>query len=167
MRQRESRVTLCASVGALLGVVLMMGAAASAGHLTGNLLALAMTGLMALMMVIIRRNRQVSMLPASCLSACACAALALPFSDPVPRTGWTFLLLLLFGVQFGIGLLLLTMGSRRVSATRAALLANLELPLAPIWVWLAFGQVPPLMTCIGGGIVIAAIATDMAAGGGR
>jgi len=70
--------------------------------------------------------------------------------------------LALFGAaQFGLGLLLLTLGTRLISATRSALIGSLETPLAPLWVWLAFGEVPPLMTCIGGAIVMAAVAADI------
>ena len=160
MRQRAGRVTLVAALLALFGVVLMMGQAASTGNLVGNLLALAMTVLMALMMVVIRRNDGVSMVPASCLSAFASAAIALPLASPIPTSGSAFVLLVLFGVQFGVGLLLLTIGSRRIPAVRTALLANLELPLAPVWVWLAFNEVPSTMTWLGGAVVCAAILLD-------
>lgn len=160
MRQRVGWVTLAACLLALVGVVVMMGQAVSAGTLSGNLLALAMTGLMALMMVVIRRHHRVSMLPASCLSGFASAAIALPLATPVPETGTAFALLVLFGVQFGVGLLLLTLGSRRIPAVRTALLANLELPFAPIWVWLAFDEIPSVLTCLGGAIVCAAILLD-------
>ncbi|MDB5401822.1 MAG: putative rane protein of unknown function, partial [Rhodopila sp.] len=68
----NARATLVASGLALSGVVVMFGAALTIGHLLGDLLALAMTVLMALMMVIIRRYRHVSMLPAACVSAFAC-----------------------------------------------------------------------------------------------
>ena len=73
-------------------------------------------------------------------------------------------LLGLFGTtQFGLGLLLLTIGSRLISAPRAALLSDLELPLAPLWVWLAFGEVPASATMLGGGIVCAAVLLDLLA----
>ena len=61
----------------------------------------------------------------------------------------------------GLGLLLLTLGTRLISATRSALIGSLETPLAPIWVWLGFGEIPPLMTCVGGAVVMAAVAADM------
>lgn len=51
-RERENRITLGASVLALLGVLVMFRGALTAGHLVGNLLALAMTVLIATMMVI-------------------------------------------------------------------------------------------------------------------
>jgi len=144
--------------------MVMCGGAPSMGNIFGDLLALTMSALMALMMVTVRKNRHVSMLPASCLSAFACAAIVLPLAHPSHVTSLDLALLALFGVtQFGLGLLLLTIGSRLISATRASLLANLELPCAPLWVWLAFGEVPPNLTFAGGGIVCAAVLLELAA----
>lgn len=162
-RERPGRATLAASVLALVGVVVMCRAALSVGHVLGDLLALGMTMLMALMMVVIRKNRHVSMLPAACLSAFACAVAVLPLCRPAEVTAGDLVLLGLFGTtQFGLGLLLLTIGSRLISATRASLLANLELPFAPLWVWLAFGEVPSQVTLVGGAIVFAAVLLDLA-----
>lgn len=160
--ERESRVTLVASVTALLGVVLTFNGALPAGRLLGNALALVMTILIAIMMVIFRARRGTSMLPASCLSAFALAVLVAPAAHPSAGFGANFLYLVLFGTaQFGLGLLLLTLGTRLISATRSALIGSLETPLAPIWVWLGFGEIPPLMTCVGGAVVMAAVAADL------
>ena len=161
--ERPSRRTVGASLLALAGVALMVGAD-TAGGLAGHLLALAMTGLLAAMMVAIRRHRATSMLPASCLSAFVSAALVLPVAQPAVGLGIDLVFLLLFGAQFGLTLLTLTMGSRLVSAPRAALLGNLELPLAPVLVWLAFGAVPAVATVLGGAIVAAAILWDLGPG---
>lgn len=164
IREYPRRLTLAASGLALIGVVIMCGGSPSRGQARGDLLALAMTILMALMMVVIRKNRQVSMLPAACLSAFACAIIVFPLARPGSVTLEDFCLLALFGTaQFGTGLLLLTVGSRLISAPRASLLANLELPLAPLWVWLAFDEVASPLTFVGGGIVCAAVVLDMAA----
>jgi drug/metabolite transporter (DMT)-like permease len=167
-RERQSPMTLLASAIALLGVTVMFGAAFSAGNALGDLLALAMTVLMALMMVIIRRNKQISMLPAACLSAFACAMVVVPLAHPGNITTQDFALLGLFGTtQFGLGLLLLTIGSRLISATRASLLANLELPFAPLLVWSVLGEIPSELTCIGGSVIFAAVILDLAANHGR
>jgi len=162
--ERPRRGTLVASALAEAGVAVMCGVALPAGHVLGDALALAMTVLMALMMVVIRKNRAVSMLPAACLSAFACAVVVLPLAHPLDVTASEMVLLALFGTtQFGLGLLLLTIGSRLISATRASLLVNLELPFAPLWVWLAFGEVPSQATAIGGGIVCVAVVLDLVA----
>ena len=55
------------------------------------------------------------------------------------------------------GLVLFTLGSKRIPASEAALLAALEVPLAPFWVWLLLGEEPAAATLIGGSIVLAAL----------
>jgi hypothetical protein len=49
------------------------------------------------------------------------------------------------------------MGTRLVSATRAALISALEVPVACVWVWLAFGEMPPFVSFVGGAIVMLAV----------
>jgi drug/metabolite transporter (DMT)-like permease len=160
--ERESRVTLLASFAALLGVVFTFDGAVPAGRLLGNALALVMTILISVMMVIIRARRDTPMLPASCLSAFALALVVAPVATPSAGLGENWIHLVLFGTaQFGLGLLLLTLGTRLISATRSALIGSLETPLAPLWVWIGFGEIPPLMTCVGGAVVMAAVAADM------
>jgi drug/metabolite transporter (DMT)-like permease len=67
--------------------------------------------------------------------------------------------LALFGTtQFGLGLVLLTLGGRWVSATENALLNTLETPLAIGWVWLCFAEVPSATSIAGGAIVVGAVA---------
>ena len=160
--EREHWTTLAASLVALFGVVVMSSGALASGHLLGDLLALIMTILISAMMVILHRNRNISMLPASCLSAFLCAVIVAPVSHPFSASAHDFLSLALFGtMQFGLGLLLLTLGTRRVSATRAALIGSLETPLAPAWVWLAVGEIPAIATVVGGLIVLVAIVADI------
>src|SRR6516225_4853222 len=123
-----------------------------------------MTVLYSAMMIIIRANREISMLPAACLSAFVCSLIVLPISVPCAARGMTIFYLMLFGTtQFGLGLLLLTIGTRMISATRSALIGSLETPLAPAWVWLAFGEVPSPSTCVGGLIVMAAVVAEVLA----
>jgi drug/metabolite transporter (DMT)-like permease len=56
---------------------------------------------------------------------------------------------------------MLTLGSRLISATRSALIGNLEIPLAPAWVWLAFNEVPSATTIGGGVLIMLAVAADI------
>jgi drug/metabolite transporter (DMT)-like permease len=70
--------------------------------------------------------------------------------------------LALFGVtSFGLGLILYTIGARHLHAARSALISALDTPLAPLWVWLAFGLRPALASVIGGGIVLVAVITNI------
>jgi len=158
-RERQRWSTLAASGAALTGTAVMVGGAAREGHFFGDLLAFGMALCMAGMMVIIRRHRDTPMLPAACLSALLCPLLVWPFAHVALQGPTNTLYLVLFGVtQFGLGLLLLTLGARLISATEAALIQASEVPLGPLWVWLAFREVPALATWIGGAIIMAAVA---------
>ena len=120
-----------------------------------------------LMMVLVRRARRMSMLPAMALSCFLASAIAWPFARTGPLTHMPMLHLMLFGVaQLGLGLLLLTLGMRRVSATRAALIGLIDTPLAPVWVWIAFNEAPPAQTLGGGGIVMCAVLWNMRSAAG-
>lgn len=162
--ERTATSTLFASGVALVGVIVTMKGAITQGHVLGNLLALAMAVCLSAMMVIIRRCREISMLPASCLSAFLCSILVLPVAAPNSAHGTNMILLMLFGIaQFGVGLVLLTLGSRMIAASRSALIGSLDVPLGAFWVWLAFSEVPSAATCIGGILIMAAVAGDMLA----
>lgn len=161
--ERESARTLAATVAAFAGMAVMAGPAMLDGRIVGDLLAFAMAALMALVIVLIRRQRDINMVPAVCASALLCAVLVLPFASPLGVTLAELGLLVLFGVtQFGLGLLLLAFGTPLVSATRGALIGVLQTPLATLWVWLAFAEQPAVLTLIGGAIVLAAVVADMA-----
>jgi drug/metabolite transporter (DMT)-like permease len=162
---RERRSTLLASVVALCGVAVMFGGARLEGHLFGDLLAVAMALLMSAMMVTIRHRQRVSMLPAACLSAFLSSIAVLPLAHPATAFGPQFIWFVLFGTtQFGLGLLLLTLGARLISASRSALISALEVPLACIWVWLAFGEVPSAASVAGGAVVMLAVVGDLMLG---
>ena len=161
--EREDRITLLASLAAVAGVAVMAGPAVASGHMPGNLLAFAMTLLMSVVVVLMRRNPGVSMLPAVGLSAFLCALIVLPSARPFSVDRVEMLALVLFGTtQFGMGLLLLALGTPLVSATRGALIGTLQTPLATLWVWLAFAETPAVATLAGGAIVLAAVVADIA-----
>ena len=163
LREREGWRVLVASLATLVGVGVMTGGAIGAGHLLGDALAFGMVLTFALTMVLIRRKRAVSMLPAVGLSCLLTSLVAWPFASMGPISAMQMTQLGLFGVlQLGLGLVLLTLGMRLVSAAQAAMIGLLDAPLAPVWVWLAFNEVPPRLTLIGGAIVMAAVVWNLA-----
>ena len=70
-------------------------------------------------------------------------------------------------VQVGGGLTLFTLGARHVPVAELTLLSLTELALAPIWVWLAVGEVPSGYTLIGGAIIVIAITYQALSGARR
>ena len=157
LREPVTRRTAVAMVIAFAGVGLMLGAP-GAGNLTGDLLALMMAFSFALALVITRHRRDVSMAPATCLSQLMLLAAFLPLSDFGGIGGGDVAALAALGAgQIGLGLALLTIGARLISAAQVALITLLEVVLGPLWVWLALGEKPGTVTLLGGAIVIVAI----------
>jgi drug/metabolite transporter (DMT)-like permease len=163
MGERVAGRTWAAMGVALLGSVIMVSryfyAEAAAGSLGGDLLAFTVALAFAAATVILRRHRHIQMLPAAALSA-ALASLVTAFSSrPGAAGAGDLLLLALFGSgQLGLGMILFTTGARRIPVAEAALIGVLESVLGPVWVWLAIGENPGLLSLVGGAIVLAALA---------
>lgn len=168
LHERVSVATLIASSAALAGVVVMAGGLTGTANHWGEILALAMMLGTALTTVAIRRYRKVPLLLVSTVSSFLGAIVILPFAAPfsvdLAQTAW----LALFGfVQMALGLAFFSIGSRLMTAARTGLTIALEMPLAPLWVWLAFGETPQASAIAGGAIVLAAVVGHMVAGTAR
>lgn len=59
--------------------------------------------------------------------------------------------------QFGLGFLLLTLGTRFIPAAEVALFALSESVLNPVWVWIGVNEVPGRYTLYGSSVVLAAV----------
>ncbi len=159
LRERASVSVLAASLVAIIGVVVMLTGATYGGSLFGQFVAFVMTLTMAFMAVILRWKRDIPIMPALGLSAWIAAFVAFWFCDPFDVSSFDLAMLALFGVtQSALGLVLFGMGSRMIPAAEATLLSALDVPLGPLWVWLAFNEVPSAYTMVGGIIVLAAVA---------
>lgn len=162
--ERPSRSTLLASLAALAGVGLMMWGSDFGSSLFGQMLAVGMTLSMALMSTLLRAHREVPMLPSMALSGYLCAAFCAIWATPFSVSGTDFVLCAMFGVlQNATGLALYVFGSKRVPAAEATLVAALEVPFTPLWLYLILNEVPGPQTLIGGAVVLAAMALHMVA----
>ena len=65
-------------------------------------------------------------------------------------------------LRLPLALTLFISGVRYVPAAEVALMALLETVLGPIWTWLGVGEIPAILTVVGGIIVIAAIVGNSA-----
>src|SRR5215475_1618150 len=165
LREAASPHTLLASAVALAGIVVIVSGAGGASDYRGIALACVMVLSISLMTVVIRRHRETSMVAAVGMSNFLASLISLPFAQHVIAIGENDLIILaLFGVlQVGMGLTLFTLGSRYLPSGQASLIATLETPLMPFWVWLAFSEVPGLRALVGGALVMGAVVLDIMA----
>ncbi|MGL6279319.1 MAG: DMT family transporter [Gaiella sp.] len=149
------------------GVAVMVAGSLEAGA-GAVVLPVLMSAAFAGTVVIARHRREVSMLPATCLSQGLVVVALVPFVTPsaVPRADWTILAALGIG-QMGISLALFTAAARLIPPAEVALLSLLEVVLGPLLVWLAYDERPATATLVGGAIVLAAVLVQTTSGADR
>jgi drug/metabolite transporter (DMT)-like permease len=165
LQERVRYRTLLASLVALCGVAIIVGDCATWLDTRGLMLAGLMTLSIAAMTVAIRRYKQTSMVAAAAVSNVLGSVVSIPFAQGIISvTASDVLVLAMFGcLQVAMGLTLFVLGSRLLPSGQASLLATLETPLMPFWVWLAFGERPASGALIGGTLVMGAVIADIIA----
>ncbi len=155
--ERASRRTMAGCGLALGGVAIIVSGSLGHVSLTGDLLALVMTAAMASIMVIYRKYPNTPGAGPAVLQSLfllpVAALLGRPFDiDPIEIA-----ILAAFGLLFAIASVTLAEGAKRVPSGQTALLSALETPLAPIFAFMLFAEVPSTATFVGGSVVLLAV----------
>jgi len=155
--------TTLASIVALCGIAIIVGGARVGSDILGLALACIMTVAIAAMTVIVRQHRNTSMVAAAALSNILGCVVSIPFAQGIAAvTGFDLFIFALFGFfQVALGLTLYILGSRLLPSGQAALIATLETPLMPFWVWFAFQEMPSSRALVGGALVMGAVIADI------
>jgi drug/metabolite transporter (DMT)-like permease len=155
--------TTLASIVALCGIAIIVGGARVGSDILGLALACIMTVAIAAMTVIVRQHRNTSMVAAAALSNILGCVVSIPFAQGIAAvTGFDLFIFAMFGFfQVALGLTLYMLGSRLLPSGQAALIATLETPLMPFWVWLAFQEMPSSRALVGGALVMGAVIADI------
>ncbi|MEO9652156.1 MAG: DMT family transporter [Roseobacter sp.] len=152
--EQISRRTLMGCIGALLGVAIIVSGSIGQISIYGDLLALIMTCAMAAIMVIYRKFPETPGAGPTAMQSVLLTPVALFFGQPFQTDPLEILILAAFGLLFAIAAITLAEGAKRVPSGQAALLSALETPLAPLFAFLLFMEIPSDMTILGGAIVL-------------
>ncbi len=157
MRERPTRVVIIASMAALVGVLLIVAGSLGQLNLRGDMLAMWMTIAMAGYLCIYRRYPQTPAAGPAVLLSLLLAPVGWYFGNPFEAPGQEILIMCLFGLIFSVASVTLAEGARRLPAAETALLSSLETPLAPIWAFMFFSELPAILTIVCGGIIFVAV----------
>ena len=153
------------------GLAIILSGGIEAGRLAGDLWGLACALSFATVSVCTRlaprRDFGPAMVGYGILSAAVSAAVCLsngvtlapPPLEALAGFGGGFLLM-------GLGFTLFLRGAPLVPAVGQTMLAQTETIFGPVWVWLLFGETPPLPTLIGGVVILVAVVAMALAGAG-
>lgn len=159
LKERPNSATLVTMVIAFSGIVIMIGEGFTIGAAYGNVMALLTTLSFSIYAVLVRRNRQVDMLPAiliSTLIIMVVVALMRQGELEISRQD-LWLCLLWGGVMSGFTSACFIVASRHIVAAELTIFMLLEFALGPVWVWLFVNESPSRWTLVGGALVICAV----------
>ena len=159
LKERPNSATLVAMMIAFAGIVIMIGEGFTVGSTYGNMMALLATLCFSVYAVLVRRYRQIDMLPAILISTLIImVVVALIRQGHLEISRQDLLLCLLWGgVMSGFTSAVFIFASRHVVAAELTLFMLLEFALGPVWVWLFVNEIPSRWTLVGGVLVISAL----------
>jgi drug/metabolite transporter (DMT)-like permease len=140
------------------GILVMVGDSLSTGSFFGNIVALAIPINFSILVMIIRKNKNLDMVPAIFYSGIFSIIYGLILSESFVFTSHDVLMGFFLGVpQLAFGFICITIGSRSTPSATIGLLMLTETLLGPLWVFWFLNEIPPYSTLIGGFIIILAI----------
>ncbi|WBV23243.1 DMT family transporter [Pantoea piersonii] len=164
-RKEITKRALISAGASLVGVIVMAASASGTGDMAGNALALTMTAGFAASIVMSGKWPDMN-LPAVTALACAlCGAFCfamMPRNLPVPDLHDTLWLFTFALATQSMSYLLFMAGSRYVDPAEASLIAQTDIVLGPLWVWIFFSELPPSNTLLGGAITFIAVMAFLA-----
>ena len=158
LKEKVSLISFFSIVLAMGGITIMVGDSLSTSSFFGNIVALAIPINFSILVMIIRKNKNLDMVPAIFYSGIFSIIYGLILSESLVFTSHDILMGFFLGVpQLAFGFICITIGSRTTPSTTIGLLMLTETLFAPIWVWLFLNEIPPLSVLIGGCVIITAI----------
>ena len=158
LKEKVSLIGLISILIAMSGIIIMVGDSISGGSLFGNIVALAIPINFAILVMIIRKNTKVDMVPAIFYSGIFSLIYGFFLAESFEFTKHDLWMGFLLGVpQLAVSFICITIGSRTVESATVGILMLMETLCAPLWVWLFLNEIPPISVFIGGAVIISAI----------
>ena len=153
------RATLLTMISAVAGITVMVAGGIGAGSLYGNVMGLVTACCFSFYAIIVRRHREVEMLPVLVVSASLIVALSLALRWGDLAIPWQDIALcfVIGGILSGGANALFLLAAKHLVAAELTLIMLLEFALGPLWVWLFLSEVPTAATITGGAIVIGSV----------
>ena len=158
LKEKVSLIGFISIILAMSGITIMIGDSISSGTLFGNLVALTIPISFSILVMIIRKNSDLDLVPAIWHASVFSFIYAIVMVESFNFTGHDIFMGFLLGVpQLGFGFICITIGSKTTRSVTIGLLMLTETIFAPLWVWVFLSEIPPYSVFIGGLIITFAI----------
>jgi len=158
LKEKVSIIGLLSIILAMMGISVMVGDSISGGTLFGNLVALTIPVSFSILVMIIRKNANLDLVPAIWYASISSTLISFLMTNDLSFTNNDILMGFLLGVpQLTFGFVCITIGSRTTKSVTIGLLMLTETIFAPLWVWIFLNEIPPISVFIGGFVIVLAL----------
>lgn len=163
--EHPTRRIWLAIAGSVIGILIIVAGSIGSGTVAGDLVAVVAVLAFAGNVTLWRRYPEISRLAVMGLGGLFTAMVAIIPADPLTISGRSLAILAVMGAATGpAGRVALASSTRYLTAAQVGLFLPVETVAATVWAWLFLSEAPPLLTLIGGALVIAAVAYGSKAG---
>ena len=161
LKEKINLITFISIILGMSGVLLVVGSSLSiqsSEQFIGNIVAFIMPISFAILVIIIRKNPNVDMVPAQFIAGVFAAIIGYFIAGKLSISSHDLFLASMAGFfQIGFGFILITIGSQTTPSAVVGVLMLTEAVFGPLWAWLFINETPPISVLIGGGIIIFSI----------
>ena len=158
LKEKVSLIGFFSIVLAMSGIGVMIGDSIFTGTLFGNLVALIIPISFSTLVMIVRKNPNLDMIPAIWYASIFTVIYGTAMSESFNFSNNDILMGFFLGVpQLALRFICITIGSRTTRSVTVGLLMLTETTFGPLWVWIFLNEIPPLSVFIGGFVIIAAL----------
>jgi DME family drug/metabolite transporter len=161
LKEKIDIITLISIVLGMSGVLLILNnslSIQSSEEFFGNIIAFIMPISFAVLVVIVRKNPNIDMIPAQFTAGVTATLIGFFIAGNILISFHDLFLGFIAGFfQIGLGFIFITIGSRKTPAAIIGVIMLIEAVLGPLWAWMFVNENPPLMVLIGGITVVIAV----------
>ena len=154
LKEKPALYTWLSMILVFIGIYIVMSGDTSGMNLMGNLFALAAVVIGGFSFTLLRKYKNVNMVPAMAVNGIAIALIGFVFADSLVLSSQSMLYILASGVVLAVSFSLITIAPQYIPAPEVAMFFPLGTVLGTLIAWIVVKEQPPSNALIGGSIVI-------------
>ena len=154
LKEKPALYTWLSMIIVFIGIYIVMAGDKSGMNLMGNLFALTSVILGGFSFTLLRKYKNVNMVPAMAVNGVAIALIGFVFADSLVLSSQSMLYILTSGIVLAVSFSLITIAPQYIPASEVAMFFPLGTVLGTLLAWLVIKEQPSSNALIGGSIVI-------------
>ena len=154
LKEKPALYTWLSMILVFIGIYIVMSGDTSGMNLMGNLFALAAVVIGGFSFTLLRKYKNVNMVPAMAVNGIVIALIGFVFTDSLVLSSQSMLYILASGVVLAVSFSLITIAPQYIPAPEVAMFFPLGTVLGTLMAWLVVKEQPSSNALIGGSIVI-------------